>query len=306
MKTILTLLAIFGTISLSAQYQHDSLQTEKGYLHYFTRGIGQPVVLLQGGPGFSHLYLREVADSLKNYKAILIDYQGTGYSNYNNVDSTWVSNEQIVEDIEAVRKHLKITKWTLIGHSYGGMFALLYATKYPENTEKIITISGVGTNQEFQNHFTDNILSRITPENRKRIDEIRSDKAKSKDEIPGMSEADLLFLQGYFYNPQNISNLFKTIPDTELYKLFNPEFFFAYWNKERNRNFDITKEVLALDIPVRMIEGWQDPNYDGRQLLLNYQLINSKIEFINKAGHFQWAEQPTVFFKLLNGFLKDD
>lgn len=306
MKSILTVIGLLWVIGISAQYQHDSLKTDKGYLHYFTKGSGNPVLLLQGGPGFSHYYMRAIADSLGNNKTILIDYQGTGYSNYRNIDSTWVSNDQIIADIEMVRKHLEINKWTLIGHSYGGMFALLYATKHPDNTEKIITISNVGTNQEFQNHYTDNILSRISPENRRRLAEIQSGKIKPNNEIPGWNEAEVLFLQGYFYNPENIQKLINTIPPDALKKFNNADFHGAYWNNKANRDIDITNEVLALNIPIRMIEAWQDPNYDGRQLLLNALLKDSKIKFINQSGHFQWIEQPTVFFNILNGFLNDN
>ncbi|RYD82901.1 MAG: alpha/beta hydrolase [Sphingobacteriales bacterium] len=305
MKQIFLLLTFFSWLSSSAQYRQDSLQTEKGYLHYFTKGEGKPVVLLQGGPGYSHHYMRAISDSLKDCKSILIDYQGTGFSNYGNVDSSWVSNEQIVKDIETIREHLKIQKWTLIGHGYGGMFALLYGVQHPQNTEKIITISNAGTNQRFREHFMDNILSKISLENRQRIKDIKSGKIKTTNEIPGIGEVDLLILQGYFYDLRNIPKLISVVPEDAISKAFNPEFGDAYWNNKVNRNFDIQNEVLDMDIPIRMIESWQDPNYDGRQLLLNHQLKNSKIRFINKAGHFEWTEQPKEFFPILNEFLSE-
>lgn len=305
MKTILTLLIFLSTI-VSAQYKHDSIKAEKGYLHYYTKGNGKPVVLLQGGPGFSNLYMRAISDSLVNYKFILIDYQGTGYSNHNNVDPSWVSNDQIIKDIDAVRKHLKIDKWTMIGHSYGGMFALQYATVYPKNVEKIITISNAGTNQQFQQHFVDNIKARLSPEDRKRVEDIKTGKIKAKEVAPGMDEAEMIILKGYFYDPQNIPKLFSTFPKQELAKVYNPKFFNAYTANIANRNIDFTKQALELNTPIRMIEAWQDPNYDGRQLLLNEKLKNSKIEFINRAGHFSWVEEPKAFYSLLKKFMQEN
>lgn len=94
MKKLIILMTVLALGQTSfAQYTQDSIKSDKGYLHYFIKGKGKPVVLLQGGPGFSHDYMRGIADSLENYQTILIDYQGTGRSNYNNVDSSRVSNE---------------------------------------------------------------------------------------------------------------------------------------------------------------------------------------------------------------------
>ena len=44
----------------------------------------------------------------------------------------------IVEDIEALRKELKIQHWSIITHSFGGLTTMLYALTYPESINKII------------------------------------------------------------------------------------------------------------------------------------------------------------------------
>src|SRR5699024_4773669 len=110
---------IIITKTANAQYIHDSLKVDQGYIHYYTKGEGESIVLLQGGPGYSSYYMRGIADSLTNYQSILIDYQGTGRSQYKKVDSTWVTRTRMIKDVELVRNHLGIDKWTLIGNSYG-------------------------------------------------------------------------------------------------------------------------------------------------------------------------------------------
>lgn len=82
---------------------------DQGYIHFYTKGEGEPIVLLQGVP-FSNYYMRGVADFLENYKSILIDYQGTGRSQYREVDSTWANLDYVIKDVERVRKHLGIDK----------------------------------------------------------------------------------------------------------------------------------------------------------------------------------------------------
>jgi proline iminopeptidase len=46
-----------------------------------------------------------------------------------------------VADIERIRRLLGVEKITLIGHSFGGFIAALYATEFPERVEKLVLIS---------------------------------------------------------------------------------------------------------------------------------------------------------------------
>lgn len=81
MKTFAALFFLFFlSQEIIAQYKHDSIKIEHGYLHYYTKGEGKPIVLLQGGPGFSSYYMRAIADSLDGYKTVLVDFEGTGRS----------------------------------------------------------------------------------------------------------------------------------------------------------------------------------------------------------------------------------
>ena len=46
-----------------------------------------------------------------------------------------------VADIERIRRILGVEKITLIGHSFGGFIAALYAAEFPERVEKLVLIS---------------------------------------------------------------------------------------------------------------------------------------------------------------------
>lgn len=188
--------------------------------------------------------------------------------------------------------------------SYGATNTFYYAVKYPQNVEKVITIASAGTHSGFQEHFAQNILSKISKDDKRRMEELRARDADK--ESDGMGEADMIFLKGYFYNPENIPVLFGGIPAQDRDGMFNAKFFQAYWANADNPKFDITDRVLKMDIPVRMIESWQDPCYDGRQWVLNEKLKNSQIKFINESGHFPWIEQPEKFFKLLREYIAED
>jgi proline iminopeptidase len=46
--------------------------------------------------------------------------------------------QDIIEDCEALRKHLGIRRWSVLSHSFGGIVAVRYALAYPDAVEKLL------------------------------------------------------------------------------------------------------------------------------------------------------------------------
>jgi len=263
-----------------------------------TEGQGDPIVLLQGGPSFSSYYMRAIADSLFDYKTILIDYQGTGRSQYKKPDSTWVNPDNIVKDVELVRKHLAIDHWIVLGQSWATHFALLYGITYPQHTSKIILQATAGTDNKFQEYYGDNIEKGLTEANISKLE------ALSKDSTATWEDRFRIVLNGYFYD-RSKSSSFLNYPPAEAPFFHNSDFFMAFVKDPGYETFDISNEAYALNIPVRIIQGRQDPVNGGTQERLNERLKFSKIFYIERAGHFPWLEQPDSFYERLKECLNN-
>lgn len=97
------------------------------------------VLLLHGGPGFSHDYLDNFRDFLPDAGIgfYFYDQLGCGNSDRPNDDSLWTI-ARYTSEVEAVRKGLGLDKMILYGHSWGGMLAIEYALKYPQNLERLV------------------------------------------------------------------------------------------------------------------------------------------------------------------------
>jgi proline iminopeptidase len=298
MKKLLLFILILTITTVNAQYVHDSLKVDKGYIHYYTKGDGKPIILLQGGPGFSHYYMRAIADSLPNYKTILIDFLGTGRSKYKKPDSTWVNQYNMVNDVELIRKHLNINHWVVMGQSWATHTALLYGINYPERTSKIILQATAGTDNNFQEYYGDNIRKGLTESDFLQLEAIR------KDTTAGRFDGFKIILKGYFYDASKASSFFN-MPVEEAAYFYNAAFFGAFVKNPAYETFDISKEAYALNIPIRIIQGRQDPVNGGTQERLNERLKHSKIFYIERAGHFPWLEQPNAFFANLKKSLND-
>lgn len=96
------------------------------------------LLYLHGGPGASCLDFRKQAISIgRTHKVIAIDQYGVLRSEAIPADEKYGMEIQI-DMLEQMRIQLNITQWSLLGHSYGGMLACLYANTYPDSISSVI------------------------------------------------------------------------------------------------------------------------------------------------------------------------
>jgi len=98
---------------------------------------GKPAVILHGGPGGAvNPTMRRFFDPAK-WRMTLFDQRGCGRSRPNaslDDNTTW----SLIADIERLRVHLGIEKWTVFGGSWGSTLALAYAITHPDRVEGLV------------------------------------------------------------------------------------------------------------------------------------------------------------------------
>jgi proline iminopeptidase len=92
---------------------------------------GVPVVFLHGGPGAGTQSVHRRFFDPHRYRIILFDQRGAGRSTplgetRNN------TTQHLVNDIEALRQHLGVSRWHVFGGSWGSTLALAYAQTHPD------------------------------------------------------------------------------------------------------------------------------------------------------------------------------
>lgn len=108
-------------------------------IHYEARGrtTGKPVVFVHGGPGRGIEHSTWRFFNPRVWRIVLIDQRGCGKSEPAGSlqdNTTW----HLIEDLEAIREHLGIDKWTVFGSGSGAFLALSYAIKYPLRVTELI------------------------------------------------------------------------------------------------------------------------------------------------------------------------
>lgn len=92
---------------------------------------GFPVLFLHGGPGAGAATAHRRFFDPAAYRIIVFDQRGCGRStpHADVIDNT---TQNLVADIERLRRHLGIPRWLLFGGSWGSTLALAYGTRHPE------------------------------------------------------------------------------------------------------------------------------------------------------------------------------
>lgn len=117
-------------------FNHCFFETSNGTVHYIDEGNGEAIVFVHGTPTWSFLYRNYIKSLSTEYRCIAIDHLGFGLSDkpkdfigtpqaHAQIFSNWID-------------FLKLDKFTLIVHDFGGPIALSYAIKHPDRISKIV------------------------------------------------------------------------------------------------------------------------------------------------------------------------
>jgi proline iminopeptidase len=103
-------------------------------------GSGPPLLCHPGGPGFSSQYFGGLPEVAAERTLLLLDPRGTGDSD-RPADASGYDLEQHAADVETLRGHLGLERLDLLGHSYGGFVAVVWAGTYPEHVGRLVLAS---------------------------------------------------------------------------------------------------------------------------------------------------------------------
>jgi proline iminopeptidase len=280
----------------------ETLTTQDGRkLAYKRTGSGPTLVCHGGGPGFSSLYLGDLGGLDERLELILLDPRGTGGSD-RPADSRAYSIDDYVDDVEELRRHLGLERINLFGHSHGGVVAMAYAARHPDQVERLILAS---------------TLARWAPEQEGAMLEAMSShadepwypdaKAALEAEQAGDFETDeelqeLAFREFPFYFAQYgdeersyLETLRADSPNADTLRYFNEEIF---------PTFDLRPVLEKITAPALVITGADDfitgplPASEIEQGLAEVSKV-----IVPGCGHFIFIEAPEPFREAVVSFL---
>jgi proline iminopeptidase len=273
------------------------LEARSGDVTLYVRAAGCPqpqelLIAVAGGPGLSSHYMTGLERLAgPDLAVVTYDQRGVGRSS---APASYVRNYDLrdyVDDLEAVRKAVGAEQVHLLGHYWGAMVALRYASLYPERVNSIVMYGGAPPTLDWVRHANIQIVERIETLIEDGIIDI-------EDYATGSEEWWQEVIRAYFSDP---SFYFSPLEDGE-----PPEsnYNVALLTWKALGEFDLTAEFAEVKCPVLILFGAGDPA--GRPLAAATQdaLANAEVEFvvIEDCGHF-WQERPEPFYAHVTDFL---
>lgn len=310
--SVIALLFLAAAVSAQGPTEGHFTTPDKVKIFYKIEGKGSDtLVVVHGGPGNSLESIRaDFAPLANNRRVIYYDQRGQGRSEIIK-DGKRLGYEQSVADLEAVRKHFKLEKMTLMGNSWGGLLISLYAVAHPDRIERLVLDSPASPTRELLGQMEEEISRRsakiYTPEQIKHAQQFRDPRVwlKAKDPIAICREFYYTILRTYTYS-QTFGDTYKgdlCVGGPESVRQ-QPMVRAHIWNSLGD--YDLTPQLGKVTAPVLVIHGVADviPLKSSESWAAGYP--NARLFLIQKAGHIAQIEAPDVFFPAIETFLKGE
>lgn len=299
MKKLIYLLLVLTVFNLNAQNEGYSTNTDGSKTFYKIYGKGEPLLIINGGPGMNSNGFEALAKKLsEKYQTILYDQRGTGKSVLKELNSETITMKLMAEDIESLRKHLKIEKWFILGHSFGGIMVTHYTSIYPKSVQKIIFSASGGIDLGLTEYVAANINSKLTNIEKDSLNYYNAKIANgdtSKKTLLGRGRA---LAPAYLYNKKHIPVLAERLTQG------NPRINQLIWDDLQKIKFDCKPKLKDFNQPVLIIQGKEDIIKPETAEIAHSVLKNSKIVFLNHCGHYGWLDAEEEYYKTIFDFLK--
>ena len=281
-------------------------------LYWCAYGVegGPRVLLLHGGPGAHHDYLLPQmlqlvnADGAPSRELVFYDQRGGGRSRTDDRAAegnvTWQTH---VDDLERVVAELGLEPLTLIGYSWGGLLALLYARdaaagRVRPAPARLVLIDPAPMTRAFRRQFEDEFARRqASPEVQALREELAQSGLRERDPAQHRQRSFELSVAGYFADPRAARNLtpFRVTGRVQQ----------SVW--ESLGDYDLLADPIldSIHCPTLVVHGRQDPiplaSSEGCARALGARWV-----VLDQSGHVPYVEQPDALFGAIEQFLSSD
>lgn len=303
--TILLVFFIFTSIGHSQNLklcEGESFINLNGIEHWVkVKGVSNntiPLIVLHGGPGgHNYNFERTIGPLLEKHVTIIYyEQRGCGRSKASK-DTSAYTLSILIDDLEELRKALKIGKINLLGFSFGAELAARYTVAYPNHVEKLIlsspaelSTSTILVQIQGLYHFADSDL-------RLKIDNILKENIPIMDKLFKIwgNTSTAFFDDFSFYNPEAAKlnrRLWKesNLPHEGSHHLQRVIF--------ENAKGDLLETIEGLNTETLIISGIHDKNGGLHYgMYINAILPRSELKVYMRSAHFPDIDETEIYAK---------
>jgi proline iminopeptidase len=288
-------------------------------LYHFSEGTGKNVLILHGGPGYP---IRKPWAGLEplasDYRFNYYNQRGCGkstrpidrlsspnfYANMKTLDKTLGLGAQLA-DIERIRQILGEEKLLLIGHSFGGFLASLYAAEFPERVKALVLVAPASVLvMPSKEGDMFELVGNLLPANLKNDYADFRQRYFDFSHIFTKSEADLVALNSEFPKYYGAALRSRNLAPPAARGVNENGGWMTYaMYMSMGKRHDYRQALRSVKAPVLVVRGELDLQPEKLDRLYAECFPNSSFEEVKGAGHFMYDEQPEAFAQIVERFL---
>lgn len=292
---------LFLTSFFCFSQTEETIMSGNSKLHYKTFGSGKPILIINGGPGMNCEGFGGIAQELAKmeYQTIIYDQRGTGKSTVEKVNSESITMDLMVQDIENLRKHLKIKQWSIFGHSFGGIMAAYYATKHPETIEKLVFSSSGGVNMKFTSYVQERLNNNLTKSQKDSLSFFQKKLDDGDTSVETLKQRAKYLANAYVFDKSKAPIIAERLTQIKF------EINRLVFQDLRKINFDCANSFKNFKKPVLVLQGKNDIITTETAQEIAKAFPNSKLILLDNCGHYGWLDAKENYLRSINQFLKD-
>ena len=260
------------------------------------------LLVLHGGPGAHHDYLLPQMLALaERHELIFYDQRGGGRSRAE--DRSPVTWQTHVADLGAAARELAGEPLSIVGYSWGGLLALLYAIEVFERRgevgpvpARLVLIDPASPTRQLRARFESAFAARqASPEVQRLRDVLAHSDLRERDPEAYRQRVFEISVAGYFADPRRARDLtpFRVIGRVQQ----------QVW--ESLGDFDLLQRVEQVEIPVLILHGRHDPIPLESSEALQRALPDARLVVLEHSGHVPYVEEPGALFSAIERFLAE-
>ncbi|KAH6961988.1 Alpha/Beta hydrolase protein [Ilyonectria sp. MPI-CAGE-AT-0026] len=295
-----------GTVAFSHQSIPNHIQAKTWYriIGSLDSGI-RPLVVLHGGPGYTHAYLKPAFDLFSKKTStpvIYYDQLGNGHSTHlreKRLDESFWTADLFVEELNNLLQNLHVDQdFNLYGHSWGAMLAVKYAAHYqPRGLHKLILGSGPASLALWK-EAARNFIPLLPVEQQEILRSHRIDHPLYGKALMALNEATTLMKEPYPVELQE-SLYWLEKDDTVVITTNGPSDLVDAGSLE---SIDVTPDCVHIHIPVLIISGSQDGATAETIQPLYDSISDVKWIVMQEGSHMVHLQDPSQYIDHIADF----
>jgi proline iminopeptidase len=258
-----------------------------------------PLLLLHGGPAASHEYLLPQMLALaEDHRVVTYDQRGGGRSRHDD-DRAVIGWRDQVADVGHVAAELRLEPLTIVGYSWGGLLAMLYAVEAAAGRvapapARLALIDPAPITRPARQEFEAELARRqASPAVAALRAELQASGLRERDPEAYRQRAFEVSVAGYFADPTRARDLtpFRVTGRVQQ----------SIW--QSLGDYDLTHSLETVHVPTLVVHGREDP-IPLASSQAAARALGTICIVIDASGHVPYVEQPERLFALLRDFLR--